>query len=484
MAKYGVTDKGFVIKRLDSIIEEIHADLTEAFGFDTRLTKPSFLDTLVTTFSYQISDLWETAQDSYYSKYPATATGLSLDNAVQYGGIRRAENKKTRYRLHCTGDDGTEVREEAIVATDTMPQIRLKSTKPFTITRTAFNKVSVRVSSSQKGLYTLTINGNLYSYTSQDGIDSTILEGLGNALNNSGYKVVIKGTELVIEDKDPGRSNELILSDNLTTGSVTVIAEFATENYGKITVPYGVISKMINNIAGFDSVTNLLEPVFGRLQETDIELRRSYIAKSALRSTTMIESIVGELLNNVENVETASGYENDTDSVDSRGLPPHSIELVVEGGDENAIASAILRRKAGGIQTFGGVEVQVQANYGDVIPVRFNRPSYLYTWLKVTLHGNKSELSSNYGSLVIKSLMDQAAKFVAGTNLLTQLFNEGIYQAVPGVTYIEISVAHGSSADFVPSPSDYKAKNIMVNSRQKILIDEKRIEVAFSEDTI
>ena len=36
MAEYGVTDKGFNIKRLDTIMEEIHTDLTEAFGFDTR----------------------------------------------------------------------------------------------------------------------------------------------------------------------------------------------------------------------------------------------------------------------------------------------------------------------------------------------------------------------------------------------------------------------------------------------------------------
>ena len=59
MAKYGVTDKGFNVKRLDTIMDEVHADLTEAFGFDTRLTKPSFLDVLVKTFSYQIADLWE-----------------------------------------------------------------------------------------------------------------------------------------------------------------------------------------------------------------------------------------------------------------------------------------------------------------------------------------------------------------------------------------------------------------------------------------
>ena len=69
MGQYGVTDNGFVIKRMDVIMEEIHQDLTNGFGYNTRLLRPSFLDTLVTTFSAQIYDLWETAQKDYYSKY-------------------------------------------------------------------------------------------------------------------------------------------------------------------------------------------------------------------------------------------------------------------------------------------------------------------------------------------------------------------------------------------------------------------------------
>ena len=95
MPDYGITDKGFVLKRMDTILEEIHSDLTEGFGFDTRLQRPSFLDVLVTTFAGQIADLWETAQDSYYAKYPAMATGVNLDNAVQYGGIRREANQRS-----------------------------------------------------------------------------------------------------------------------------------------------------------------------------------------------------------------------------------------------------------------------------------------------------------------------------------------------------------------------------------------------------
>lgn len=483
MAEYGVTDKGFNIKRLDTIMEEIHTDLTEAFGFDTRLTKPSFLDTLITTFSYQISDLWETAQDNYYAKYPATATGVSLDNAVQYGGIRRAANKHTSYRLHCTGDDGTYVREEAIVATNTSPEVRLKNADEFEITRDAFNRISIKVASAEVGVYSVTINGSQYSFSSPDGVEEDIITGLAKAITDDGYTITAENNTLTIEDKTISRSNVLILSDNLTTSSVTVIATFLTEEYGKITLPYGIVTKMVNNVTGFTAVTNLLEPTYGRKQESDVELRQSYIAKSALRSNTMIESIVGELLNNIENVESASGYENDTDYVDSRGLPPHSIEIIVEGGDNSEIAQAILRRKAGGIQTYGSIEVGVPGVYGDTIPVRFNRPDYLYTWLKVVLHGDKSQLPTNYASLTIQALISDGAEFVAGTNLLTQLLNDGIYDAVAGLTYVEIYTAYGTSSVYVPETSDYKQKNIIVTSRQKVLIDEKRIEVSFSEDS-
>lgn len=482
MAKYGVTDKGFVIKRLDAVMEEIHSDLTKAFGFDTRVTKPSFLDALVTTFAYQISDLWETAQNSYYAKYPATATGVSLDNAVQYGGIRRTANRRTSYPLHCTGDDGTYVREDAVVATNTSPEIRLRNREGFEITRGAFNRVSINVASAETGVYSVTINGSRYSYSSTDGMEQGIIEGLAAAITDDGYRVAAEGSTLRIEDKTLSRSNVLTLSDNLTTSSVTVIAAFLTEEYGKVTLPCGIVTRMVNNITGFAAVTNLLEPVYGRDRETDIELRQSYIAKSAMRSNTMIESIVGELLNNIENVESATGYENDTDEANERGMPPHSIEIVVEGGNDKDIAGAILRRKAGGIQTYGNVTVPVLGSYGDVIPVRFNRPEYLYAWLKVVLHGEASKLPANYASIATQSLLDDGMGLVAGGNLLTQLLNEGIYDSVAGLTYIEIYTAYGTDKNYVPAPSDYQRKNIIVNSRQKVLIDEERIEVVFNAD--
>lgn len=487
MSEYGVTDKGFVLKRLDTILEEVHADLSAGFGVDTRLLGTSFLKTLIITFTGQIADLWETAQDSYYAKFPATAEGVNLDNAVQYGGIRRTPNKHTCYPLHCTGSDGTHVREGAIVATNTMPEIRLYSAQEFQIVRESFNCVDVVVAVAQAGVYTVGINGEIYSYSNNDGDGKVILAGLKEAMEASTeYEVQVisgeAGDVLRIEDRIKARSGKLVLSDNLTTASVTTIANFFTQDYGKITLPYGIISKLVNNISGFVRVTNLLEPVYGRLTETDIELRQSYIAKSALRSNTMIDSIVAELLNNVANVESASGYENDTECVNSRGMPPHSIEIVVEGGDVSEIAGAILRRKAGGIQTYGNVVVDVPGSYGDSIPVRFNRPEYLYAWLKVVLYGKTGKLPVNYAQLSMQSVLEDGSRLSAGESLLTQLLNDGIYSKVAGVTYIDIYTAYSTESSYIPGAGDYQLKNIPATSRQKVLIDEKRIEVVFHAD--
>lgn len=486
MPDYGVTDQGFVLKRMDTILEEIHSDLTEGFGVDTRLSGTSFLDTLVTTFAGQIADLWETAQDSYYAKYPATAMGVNLDNAVQYGGIRRMPNKQTCYPLHCTGDDGAFIREEAIVAANTMPEVRLYSADEFQITRENFNAVCIKVAVVENNaVYSVTINGDQYSYSNTGSSECEILEGLKAAISNSEYIVELDEKEniLKITDTVKSRGNVLVLSDNLTTNSVTTIANFFTQEYGHITLPYGIVTKMVNNITGFTGVTNQLEPTYGRLQESDIELRQSYIAKSALRSNTMIDSIVAELLNNVADVESASGYENDTDYTDERGLPPHSVEIIVEGGDNNKIAEAILRRKAGGIQTHGSVTVNVPGKYGDAIPVHFNRPEYLYAWLKVVLHGDGRRRPTNYAALTIASINEDGSRMVAGNSLLTQLLNEGIYNSVSGITYIEIKTTYSTDKTYLPNDADYKLTNIIVTSRQKVLIDETRIEVTFDADS-
>lgn len=481
--KHGVTEKGFEIKRLDEILEEIHTDLSESFGFNTRINPQSFLNVLVTTFGGKISELWETAQNSYYAKYPSTAEGVSLDNAVQYGGIRRSPNMYTYYMLHCTGDDGTNIRSGAVVATNTAPQMKLSAVSDFEITRDKFNKVHIRVAAPNTNeLYTVSINGSQFNYTSTSDDELSIIRGLESVINAEGYSVSVNESaiELIIEDDTISRSNVLVLSSNLTTASVTVLASFATVEYGKLVFPNKTISVIITNISGFNAVENLILPTYGRLQETDTELRHSYIAKSAIRSTRMIDSICSHLINNISNVESAIGYENNADETDQEGRPPHSIEIIVDGGDETEIAQVILDKKTGGIQTVGSVEVTVATEFGDHIPIKFNRPEYVYVWLKVTLDAIGEHLPTNYAKLTVNSIVSDASKLKAGDDLLSQTFNDGIYKAVGGVTYINVKCAITNDKDYIPKASEYTLVNIPVTSRQKVIVSESRIEVVYS----
>lgn len=486
MEDYGVTENGFILKRMDTILEEVHADLSEGFGFDTTLYENSFLNILTTSIVSQIATLWEVGQEEYYAKNPSTATGLNLDNAVQYGGIRRTPKKQTAYLLHCTGDDGTTIESNTVVATDTNPEVRLIAVTDYSISREKCNSIVIKVAVVENNsVYTVSVNGNQYSYsTATENTESDIINGLKSVITLDGYAVNIDSNGyLVITDNTASRNNNIELSNNLTTHKVTTIASYFTEDYGKISLPNGIVTKIITNVSGLDSVVNKIVPVYGRLDETDIELRQSYIAKSALRSSSMIDSIVGEILSNVPDVESASGYENCTDSTDSRGLPPHSIEIIVEGGDKNAIAEVIARRRAGGIYTHGDVLVNVPGKYGELLPTRFNRPEYLYTWLKVTIHGKEAEVPENYVALVKQSVMDFSTNLVSGSALLTQLLNEGIYDTVAGVNYIDIKVAYSTSKSYSPSDTDYEAKNIYATTRQKILLNELRIGVTLYDET-
>lgn len=125
--KYGVTPTGFVKKRLDTIIDEIHDSLTKDWGVNTRNNPKSYLNVLITDFADKIAELWEVAEESYLAKYPATAEGMSLDHAAEYGGSTREQAAPSYYSIKCTGENGTEIPEGTLLETETKPVIQLKN---------------------------------------------------------------------------------------------------------------------------------------------------------------------------------------------------------------------------------------------------------------------------------------------------------------------------------------------------------------------
>lgn len=480
MAKYGLTPQGPNIKRLDVILDSLHDKLSAAWGVNTRQNPESFLGNILTNFGDKIAELWEFGEQQYYSMYPSTAEGTNLDNAAQYGGSTREKAAKSYYPMHCTGRDGTILTAGTLIASDTNPATQLSLSEDKVLTRASFNRAEIKVASAEAdAIYTVALNGAVYSFASKYADPSDILNGIGKAMSLDENFVASFDSEkqvLQIEAKDLISNNALILSENLTTETVTSVITFGTVETGDILLPEGVITNIVKADAGLLSVVNRCTYIAGRDEETDAEFRLSYADKIFNRSSMMLESIRSAILNNVQGVRSVAPYENPSHEWDEHGRPPHSIEIVVDGGDSTEIAKQILEKKAGGINTFGDIVVNLAGAYDEDIPIRFNRPTTIYTWFKLGITLRKNEaLPPNYVELLRNVVLSNMDALDAGVDVVPQEFMSELYKACSGVSYIDIGLF--ATSDAAAGPTDYHARSAEITARQRAYTTEDMIEV-------
>ena len=155
-----------------------------------------------------------------------------------------------------------------------------------------------------------------------------------------------------------------------TTGAVAVAA---TET-GAVNVDAGVITALVSSIAGITALTNAAG-VVGRDVEADAQLRNRYLttlAFNALGPLVAVQSAVRA----VTGVTYAVANDNPTASaVTTQGvsIPAHALVVVVSGGSDAAVASAISQSKPAGIPTSGATTQNVTRITGDSETIRFER---------------------------------------------------------------------------------------------------------------
>lgn len=474
MVKYGLTPQGPNPKRLDVILEQMHQRISDRVGVNTRQNRESLLNHLLTNIAYQIADLWEYGTGVYYSQYISSAEGVNLDNAAQFGGTTRGVPEKSYYHILCTGVDGTVVPSGTIIASDTNPAINLNIRENALITRGAFNKAEVIMAApSATSALGIALNGTLYTVTpdSHKSIKEN-LQALADVITDENFVVEVLEDAIAISSVDEIASNAMVLSENLTTRTVSSVITFATEEDGDILIPNGAITKIVKSVPGMTSIVNVGPYIAGRLAETDVEFRRSYADKIFNRSSTMIESIRSAILMNVQGVISCAVYENTGDVVDEAGRYPHSVEVVADGGDRTEIAQQILNKKAGGINTYGSVEVELPGEYGEKIIIRFNRPTKVYVWFRVGVVLSKTQNPPvNYVDLIKEQIIEGVSALSSGDDVIPQNFLPKVY----GIDYMDITLAATTEQGDKPPTRDKRSATI--SERERATTDETRIEV-------
>ncbi|GHU95061.1 hypothetical protein FACS1894208_07230 [Clostridia bacterium] len=479
MSNYGVTPTGVNVKRLDVLLEEFHKKVSEGWGVDTRLNPHSFFNVLFTAFFDAVAELWEFGEGDYHAMYPFSAEGISLDHAMEFGGVTREDDRKTYYPIYCECEDGITVAKNTIIKSDTNPELRFYASADTEVSRAAFNRVSVRVLTLEPNkIYTVAVDGILYNVTSTpESTPVSVLTAIAELIPPAELNATVDAGTLKIEVLDVKKPSNLVLSENLTTSSVTGIVLFASEDAGEIILPDGAINQIVTQITGLYAVANVGGYIAGRLRQTDPEARKSYADKIFLRSTRMTESIRSAILQNVQGAENVAVFENQYDYPDVYGRPPHSVEVVIDGGSDIAIAKQILDTKAGGIQTYGNVEVQVPGEYGESITIRFNRPQYLYVWFRVIVTMGAT-LPPDYADVIKQSIISQTEVLEPGAVLVPQKFIGDIYRKLPGIEYLQTPVFF--TVDSAAQPTTYENVIIPITARQRAVTDATRIEVVLN----
>ncbi|MGA9606991.1 MAG: baseplate J/gp47 family protein [Rouxiella badensis] len=234
-----------------------------------------------------------------------------------------------------------------------------------------------------------------------------------------------------------------------TNGTVVATATCATA--GAVSAQAGAVSVIGTPTRGWLSVTNPQAATVGSAAETDAELRTRQTASTSLASLTPFDAVDAAIAN-VSGVTRQKLFENDTESTDSNGLPPHSISAIVEGGDATTIASTLRSTKGQGVSTYGTTAIVVADKYGNPHPINFSRPVDVPIYIAITLQaftGYTSQVGDDIKTAVAAYINSLA---IGDSVLLSRVYspaNLGVVSGGSAKYYDILELAIGTSAEGV-----------------------------------
>ena len=266
------------------------------------------------------------------------------------------------------------------------PDAQVNSNGPIGVIIAAMTESSYNINQSllqgYNQLFLETATGTfLDSIAAQNGI-TRIRERFATATvtftGRDGY-LIPSGT--LVRAPSNGVIFETTQSVQISIGTADVIAKATTA--GDVgNVPTGSITALVSALPGVVSVNNAADAFGGGGTETDEELR--------LRIKTTINSygsfpMLTRRLYDIPGVSSVDILENLTNVTSSEGLPPKSISILINGGENDQIGKCLYDYLPVGTQTHGDQKVDVINPFGRVVSYRFVRPLLKVINVNVTL---------------------------------------------------------------------------------------------------
>jgi uncharacterized phage protein gp47/JayE len=466
---FGITESGFIRKRLADILPELQEALRSSLGAGINLDDRSALGVITNTYAAQLAAAHELIEAIYNSYYPDTAEGTSLDNVASITNQLRLEAIKSTVEARITGTALTAIPAIGtfILSVDGDTTARFVNTETGVIGAAGIDEVqdidfsAVPTSGNFKLRYNLTETTAVIPWNATNTDVQTALNALASlsavtVVGNftAGFTVTFAGAD--------GEKDQPILEaiDNTLNGGITISIvettrgwlpyvdiDFEAETAGEVQAPANSLTVIETPVTGIDAAENLLDATVGREIETDPDFKTRRLEQLQRAGTATIEGIRNNVLA-VDSVSQAAVFENATGVFDAFGRPPHSFETIVNGGVDDDIADAIFEAKGAGIKAYGTTIVAVTDSMNVSHDIGFSRPTELDIWMIINITANVdptegSLYPSDGDDQVEAAVLAYAADFLMGQDVVVNQFYTPI-NTIAGVIGVEVLVGFSS----------------------------------------
>lgn len=239
---------------------------------------------------------------------------------------------------------------------------------------------------------------------------------------------------------------------------------------GPVQANAGTLNVIETPVVGMDSFTNTLDAELGKEIELDPDVKLRVDSELQIAGSSTIEAILSEL-NAKPYIETAIVFQNKYSIPDIDGRPPHSLDIVVLGGDDEQVADDIFKVIGGGIETIGDITEQVIDSQGFAQEIKFSRPDEIDIWIELDLVTDPNLFPGDGADQVEDLILAYGLLQKVGQRIVVFGSNDlaGCFRSVPGITDFEIRVGRVD-----PPTSD---DNVAIAAREIAKFDSSRIAI-------
>lgn len=353
----GMSPTGLEVATLVELRAQMSTLLQGFFGASIDVSDWSVEGQVMGILAERLADIWELIELVYSSQDPDKATGAALEALCLLTGTFRTPATPSSVTLTLTGTPTTPVPSGTLASTASTEQ-------QF-------------ATSDDATIAALVAWANTTAYT------------VGDRRTNSSrtYVVITSGTSAgsggpttTAADITDGTVHWRYMGDG--TGAVDVEAEATIT--GPVVAVSGDITVKDTPVGGWDGVINLTDADPGEDEMTDAELRVTRELELAQPGTSTQSAIRAAMLQ-LSGVISAHVFVNNSDLTDGDGMPPHSVEALVRGGEDQDIWNALLKNVAAGIQTHGTESGFSTDDDNTEQVMKFSRPDEIETYVRMSV---------------------------------------------------------------------------------------------------